>query len=299
MEEEGGTGELPPPQQHTQDGGGSLPQQQLPQLSQNNDNNPSPTKRARADDAQQNNNNNNNNSGNNDDYYFDDGALDEEFLQQPEHGLEANLFGVFCTKQCCDKQPLLQARGSNLWITSEKLIRGHWDKRKCYSGKMPNVAGTHRQLMAQQILLHNRLKHSTPSVAAQMVQEIFPQNCDMLPGDLHFCINCGAFTKRRDDLKKHYGKQNLFKCSAALHIRKGTVCRGCHGFECPSAIVELIQRGEFKLPYEHVETNINQPPTTAPTNNNQLQIVSVPAGMQHLSKFPTPWLFNPTCLPHH
>jgi len=145
-------------------------------------------------------------------------------------------------------------------------MRAHWEKQKCYAGKAPNAEGTRKSLKAEQIRLHSQLKRSTALAAQQMVQQIFPLNCEVVSGDFHYCINCGAFSKRLNNIKRHFGTRNKeLPCNSSLHLSrsKGKVSKGLHGFQCPSAIVEQIQSRQFTLPYEHPVSTINQPLTTA------------------------------------
>lgn len=276
MEERGGRGERPQ-QQQVMDELQHSPQVMDQQYPPSDDS--SPSKRQRTNGAGENNAaaaaaTNNNEEG--DEYGFDinDAAFVESLDTISHHHLQVNLFGVFCTSENCVACPLLQDRGSNLWITSGKLIRAHWEKQKCYPGKVPNAEGTRKSLKAEQIRLHSQLKRSSASDAQRMVQQIFPPNCEVLSGDFYYCINCGAFSKRLNNIKRHFGIRNKeLKCNSSLHLSrsKGKVSKGLHGFQCPSAIVEQIQSRQFTLPYEHPVSTVNQPLTTAHNNNNQLQ----------------------------
>src|SRR6056300_404431 len=247
-------------QQQSATGGLIGEQHQAPQ---NLDNNPSPTKRARAehDEESQNNNNNNNNNNtssgsNNDEDYFG-GVDDEQLLQHmsevdPGHSLQANLFTVYCSNDCC-RQQLLKRRGSNLWMLSPELIRQHLDQQHCFT-KKPNASNIHKQLMLQQILLHDQLKSGTPSEASNMVDDIFPADCDKLLGSFVFCNNCGFFAKHHKDFDKHFGKQNKYKCRKAFHKKTGgTILVGAYGIKCPLDIVQSVRKQTFELPYEHAK----------------------------------------------
>lgn len=235
---------------------------------QNLDNNPSPAKRARAehDGELQNNNNNNTSSGgsNNEEDYFGD-VDDEQLLQHmsevdPGHGLQVNLFTVYCSNECCSQQQLLKRRGSNLWMSSTELIRKHFDQQHC-STKKPNANKIHKQLMLQQILLHDRLKSGTPSQATDMVDEIFPADCEKLSGSYVFCNNCGFFAKNHKDFEKHFGIQNKYNCRKAEHKRTGgTILVGAHGIMCPSDIVASVRNQTFELPYKHAKRQLPQTP---------------------------------------
>ena len=233
---------------------------------QNLDNNPSPAKRARAEhDGELHNNNNNNNTSsgsNNDEDYF--GNMDDEQLLQhmsevdPGHSLQANLFTVYCSNECCR---LLSRRGSNLWMLSPKLLRQHFDQHHDCSTKKPNANKIHKQLMLQQILLHDRLKSGTPSQATNMVDEIFPADCEKLPGSFVFCNKCGFFAKRHTNFDKHFGQQNKYNCRKAFHKRSGgTILVGANGIKCPLDIVVSVRNQTFELPYEHAKRQLPQTP---------------------------------------
>lgn len=275
MEERGDRGERPQ-QQQVMDELPHSPQVMDQQYPPSDDS--SPSKRQRTNGAGENNAaaaaaTNNNEEGEEYGFDIDDAAFAESLDTISHHYLQVNLFGVICTAEKCAQHPLLQHRGSNLWLPSPHLIRKHWKVNQCYEGKVPNAEGTLKSLKAKQILLHSNLKRSTPVAAAQMIQAIFPPNCQVLSNNYFYCSNCGAFTKRQSNFMTHFGgKSNTeLKCSAALHLKRGTVAKGLYGLQCPSAIVEQIQSRQFTLPYEHPVSTVNQPLTTAHNNNNQLQ----------------------------
>mmetsp|Transcript_31995 Transcript_31995/g.48260 ORF Transcript_31995/g.48260 Transcript_31995/m.48260 type:complete len:103 (-) Transcript_31995:168-476(-) len=69
-------------------------------------------------------------------------------------------------------------------------------------------------------------------------------------------------------MNRHFGvRTDVMGCSAAIHMKRGTVCEGLHGLRCPTEVVQLIQNQKFTLPYPHADTVINQPNSTpaAPT----------------------------------
>jgi len=263
-------------QQQSATGGLIGEQHQAPK---NLDSNPSPAKRARAehDEESQNNNNNNNTSSgsnNNEDYF---GSVDDEQLLQhmsevdPGHSLRANLFTVYCSNDCC-RQQLLKRRGSNLWMPSPKLIRQHFDQQHSFT-KKPNASKIHKQLMLQQILLHDQLKSGTPSQATNMVDEIFPADCEKLLGSYIFCNNCGFFAKHHKDFDKHFGKQNEYNCRKAYHKKTGgTILVGAYGIKCPLDIVQSVRKQTFELPYEHAKRPL---PQTPPPIRRQLNVASM------------------------
>jgi hypothetical protein len=144
----------------------------------------------------------------------------------------------------------------------------HWEKQKCYTGKAPNAEGTRKSLKAEQIRLHSQLKRSTALAAQQMVQQFFPPNCEVLSGDFHYCINGSAFSKRFNNIKRHFGTRNKeLLCNSSLHSSrsKGKVSKGLHGFQCPSAIVEQFKAGNslyhMSILYYQPSINLSPPPT--------------------------------------
>ncbi len=186
----------------------------------------------------------------------------------PGHSLQVNLFTVYCSNDCC-RQQLLKRRGSNLWMSSPKLIRQHFDQQHCFT-KKPNVSKTHNKLMLQQILLHAQLKSGTPSQATNMVDEIFPADCEKLLGSFVFCNNCGFFAKHHKDFDKHFGKQNEYNCRKSSHKRTGgTILVGAHGIKCPSDIVESVRNQTFELPYEHGKSEEEE--STGPVDEDNVQ----------------------------
>lgn len=195
-------------------------------------------------------------------YNFDD--EEEEWERASLHYLKATLVGVYCAS--CTHQPLLKKRGSNLWVPhNTKIIRHHWKNNQCYTGCMPNAGEVTRMLISQQVLLHSHLKNNNADVRQGEVEKLFPK--DSPQKEYHFCSRCGHFAKKITDMMKHYGSSN--KQCKSIHLKRGPVLQGRHGFQCPSYILEQIQLGNFTLPYSHGESiiNISSPPpsmTTAP-----------------------------------
>ena len=114
-----------------------------------------------------------------------------------------------------------------------------------------------------------------------MIATEFPSNCKVLDGKYFYCINCGYFTNRKNDMKVHFGgKKGQMKCNVSQHQREGgLVLEGIHGIQCPRAVVELVRQKQFKLPYPHAA--VNQPAPT-PTRTTT---ASIPASRRHYSKF--------------
>ncbi len=263
------------------------PQQQQQQPA--NDLAPSPSKRQRVNSVVGENNisgeNNNNDQGGEDDgYNFDsEEGLDwEASYVERSHCLQVNLFGVHCTSDKCKDNPTLKRRGPNLWSPSRKMLTSHWKENKCYPFEMPNALKTEKELTAKQIQLHNQLQQSPQPSVDKLIADEFPSNCKVLGGKYFYCLNCGYFTNRKNDMQAHFGKKkSLMKCILSQHLRdSGEVLEGIHGIKCPRAVVELVRQKQFKLPYPHAAEN-NQP-TPTPTRTTT---ASIPASRRHYSKF--------------
>ena len=213
---------------------------------------PSPTKRQRIST----NNDTTVDSTDNTDYNFDN---DEEWETQPYHFLQVTFVGVFCASPSCRAHPLLNKRGSNLWIPTTRTILNHWKCNRCNVGNTPNGEETKRHLLSQQVLLHNQLKNS-PN-AAQEVEKLFPPTSPTT--NMHFCCKCGFSAKTPALLKKHYGRTNK-QCNAQIHKMFGPVVVGLYGFQIPSHLLEQIKLGQFTLPYNHgqpIGSNLLPPPS--------------------------------------
>ena len=217
---------------------------------------PSPQKRARVS-------TNNDTTVDDTSYAFEN---DEDWERQPYHYLRVTLIGIYCASPSCCSNPLLNKKGSNLWISSSRTIREHWKNNCCHVGEMPNGEATRRDLLSQQVLLHNQLKNSGIPTAVQEVGKLFPPTSPSK--NMHFCSRCGFSTKKRDHIQRHYGGSNK-QCNAQIHKMHGPVLKGLYGFQCPSHILEQIKSGQFTLPYNHGETIgstlPSTPPATSPT----------------------------------
>ena len=215
---------------------------------------PSPTKRQRIST----NNDTTIDSTDNTDYNFDN---DEEWETQPYHFLQVTFVGVFCASPSCRSHPLLNKRGSNLWIPTTRTILNHWKFNRCHVGNTPNGEETKRHLLSQQVLLHNQLKNNAN--AAQEVEKLFPPTSPTT--NMHFCCKCGFSAKKRHNLNLHYGRTNK-QCNAQIHKMFGPVVVGLHGFQIPSHLLEQIKLGQFTLPYNHgqpIGSNLLTPPPIA------------------------------------
>jgi hypothetical protein len=272
------TAPQPPPSQ----------QQQQQQQSANNCT-PSPSKRQRVNSVGGENNNsgeNDNNDmgfGDDEQYNFDSQGCDWEPSKDMEHShsLEVNLFGVYCNSSTCANNRVLHRRGPFLWIPSRRIMGSHWKAHKCYPFRMPNARKTVKELTAKQIQLHNQLQQSTQQAVNTIIAAEFPSNCKVLDGKYFYCINCGHFTNRKNNMKAHFGgEKGQMKCNVSHHQREGgLVLEGIHGIQCPRAVVELVRQKQFKLPYPHAA--VNQPAPT-PTRTTT---ASTPASRRHYSKF--------------
>ena len=263
------------------------PSQQQQQQSANNCT-PSPSKRHRVNSVGGENNNSGENDNNDmgvgdDEYNFDSQGCDWEPSKDMDHShcLEVNLFGVYCNSSTCANNRVLHRRGPFLWIPSRGIMGSHWKAHKCYPFQMPNARKTVKELSAKQIQLHNQLQQSTQQTVNTLIAAEFPSNCKVLDGKYFYCINCGYFTNRKNDMKVHFGgKKGQMKCNVSQHQREGgLVLEGIHGIKCPRAVVELVRQKQFKLPYPHA--SVNQPAPT-PTRTTT---ASIPASRRHYSKF--------------
>lgn len=218
-----------------------------------------------------------------DEYNFDSQGCDWEPSKDMEHShsLEVNLFGVYCNSSTCANNRVLHRRGPFLWIPSRRLMGSHWKAHKCYPFQMPNARKTVKELTAKQIQLHNQLQQSTQQAVNTIIAAEFPSNCKVLDGKYFYCINCGYFTNKKDNIKAHFGGgKGQMKCNVSQHQReRGLVLEGIHGIKCPQAVVELVRQKQFKLPYPHAA--VNQPAPT-PTRTTT---ASTPATRRHYSKF--------------
>lgn len=271
------TAPQPPPSQ----------QQQQQQQSANNCT-PSPSKRQRVNSVGGENNNSGENDNNDmgfgdDEYNFDSQGCDWEPSKDMEHShsLEVNLFGVYCNSSTCANNRVLHRRGPFLWIPSRRIMGSHWKAHKCYPFRMPNAQKTVKELTAKQIQLHNQLQQSTLQAVNTIIAAEFPSNCKVLDGKYLYCINCGHFTNRKNNMKAHFGgKKGQMKCNVSQHQREGgLVLEGIHGIKCPRAVVELVRQKQFKLPYPHAAVNQPAPTPTCTTT------ASTPASRRHYSKF--------------
>ncbi len=233
-------------------------------------------------------NENNNQDDGNFDYNFDDVDVSEYIRtysgQMRQHSLETNIFGVYCTAEKCAHNRLLQTKGSNLWIPSHNLIREHWKKNEC-GGDTPNALGAEKSLKAKQIALHNQLMRSTPQQVDSLIAAEFPPNCTILGGTFHYCLNCGVFGNRKSNVERHFKNKlaKSTKCNASQHLKAGgQILVGIHGIKCPQAVVELVRKKQFKLPYHHAAAN---EPNPNPNPNPTPIIASTPSSRRHQSKF--------------
>ena len=99
---------------------------------------PSPQKRARVS-------TNNDTTVDDTSYAYEN---DEDWETQPYHYLRVTLIGIYCASPSCCSNPLLNKKGSNLWISSSRTIREHWKNNCCHVGEMPNGEATRRDLPA-------------------------------------------------------------------------------------------------------------------------------------------------------
>ena len=143
--------------------------------------------------------------------------------------------------------------------------------------------GAETSLRAEQIQLHNQLMRSAPQQVDSLIAAEFPPNCTILGGSFHYCLNRGVFGNRKSNVERHFNNKsaNSTKCNASQHLKAGgQILVGIHGIKCPQAVVELVRKKQFKLPYHHAAANESNP------NPNPTPIIaSTPSSRRHRSKF--------------
>ena len=276
----------PPPRLSTPPQPPLQQQQQQPA----NDSTPSPSKRQRVNSVGGDNNNTGANSDNNNEQQDGDNIFDSDALQykhewESAHFLEVNLFGVYCSSPKCAHNQTLQRRGPNCWIPSHNVMREHWNRNRCYPVGTPVARKAEKQLRSKQIQLHNQLQRSTQQAVDKLIAAEFPSNCKVLNGKYSYCVNCGFFAKRKPDMKAHFGgKTGKMECNVSQHLQDGgEVLEGIHGIKCPRALVELVRKKQFKLPYHHAPAN--EPNTNPTTVTARTVTARTPSSRRQQSKF--------------